>query len=104
MPAGTEGTQRLGLTGKRGDEEVKETKSLSGFPKRKQGTLAVRSQTPGRPRASGGNPWEELGGRFWRSPGIAPGGREVAGAAEPQTRALTAEEGRAGRGGEGKTA
>lgn len=61
----------------------------------KQGTWAVRSQTPGRPRA-----WRKPLGRVGREPADpdrARAGRWVGAAGAS---ALTAEEGRVGRGGE----
>ena len=94
MPAGTEGTQRLGLPGKRGDEEVKEPKNLSGFPG-ETGHVG-RPESDSR-KASG---LEETLGKSWAGAGGSgsrqPAGRWVGAAGAS---ALTAVEGRAGRGG-----
>lgn len=59
MPAGTEGTQRLGLPGKRGDEgKLKEQKASQASGNRARWPSGVELQEG---LGLGGNPWEELG-------------------------------------------
>ena len=81
MPAGKEGIQRLGLPGKREDEEVKEPKSLSGFageagdvgrPGSDSRKVPGLEETLGRAEGR-----KESGGS--RRIRIAPAGREVGG-------------------------